>query len=266
MSAPAFASPGRAFDPAVLPGPVAQAVWRGSDLGRVAARTVPTGFALLDGQLPGGGWPTQAVTELLQPAAALCVWRLLGPALPGLLQGGGRIYLVGPPQPPHAGGLAQWGVPPAQLVWVQAQALADRLWATEQILQAAPAGAVLAWLPQARPGQIRRLHIHAQACDAPVFLFRPVAALQQASPAPLRVCVALAPDWGLQLRIPKRRGAAFDGVLHLAAVPAPLQAVLPPRLACVPAAAQVPVCKESSDVRALGRVASPAAASGLLAH
>jgi protein ImuA len=46
----------------------------------------------------------------------------------------------------------------------------ERLWATEQILQAGPVGAVLAWLPQARPEQIRRLQIHAQSCDAPVFL------------------------------------------------------------------------------------------------
>ena len=176
-----------AFDPGALPGPVAAAVWRGVDMVGAVARTVPTGFGALDAQLPGGGWPTQAVTELLLPQALRCEWRLLGPALPALLQEGGRIYLVAPPQPPHAGGLAQLGVPPAQLVWVRAVAPLERLWATEQILQAGPVGAVLAWLPQARPEQIRRLQIHAQSCDAPVFLCRPEGALQQASPAPLRV-------------------------------------------------------------------------------
>lgn len=47
----------------------------------------------------------------------------------------------------------------------------------------------MAWLPQARPEQIRRLQIHAQSCDAPVFLLRPITALNDASPAPLRVTV-----------------------------------------------------------------------------
>ena len=75
-----------AFDPGVLPGPVAAAVWRGVDMVGAVARTVPTGFGALDAQLPGGGWPTQAVTELLLPQALRCEWRLLGPALPALLQ------------------------------------------------------------------------------------------------------------------------------------------------------------------------------------
>ena len=255
-----------AFDQGTLPGAVAAALWRGVDLGRAAARTVTTGFDLLDAQLPGGGWPTQAVTELLLPQAPLCEWRLLGPALPAMLQGGGRIYLVAPPQPPHAGGLAQLGVSPAQVVWVRAAAPLERLWATEQILQANPAGAVLAWLPQARPEQIRRLQIHAQSCNTPVFLVRPEGALLQASPAPLRVGATLGLGWGLQLRIPKRRGCAFEGVLHLAALPGNLQAVLPPRLGSAPATLQPPLAKELSDVPALGRIAASAASHGLLAH
>ena len=255
-----------AFDPGALSGPVAAALWRGVDLGRAAARTVPTGFDLLDAQLPGGGWPTQAVTELLLPQAPLCEWRLLGPALPAMLQGGGRIYLVGPPQPPHAGGLAQLGVPPAQVVWVRAVAPLERLWATEQILQANPAGAVLAWLPQARPEQIRRLQIHALSCDAPVFLVRPEGALRQASPAPLRVMVALGPGWALQVRIPKRRGSAFEGMLRLEAIPGNLLNMLPPRWGSTPATVQPPLAKESSDVPALGRIVASCANHGILAH
>ena len=255
-----------AFDPGALPGPVAAAVWRGVDMVGAVARTVPTGFGALDAQLPGGGWPTQAVTELLLPQALRCEWRLLGPALPALLQEGGRIYLVAPSQPPHAGGLAQLGVPPAQLVWVRAVAPLERLWATEQILQAGPVGAVLAWLPQARPEQIRRLQIHAQSCDAPVFLCRPEGALQQASPAPLRVGVTLGSDWVLQVHIPKRRGSAFEGVLRLEAIPGNLQHMLPPRLGSAAATVQAPLAKELSDVRALGRIAAPATTHRLLAH
>jgi len=255
-----------AFDPGALPGPVAAAVWRGVDMVGAVARTVPTGFGALDAQLPGGGWPTQAVTELLLPQALRCEWRLLGPALPALLQEGGRIYLVAPPQPPHAGGLAQLGVPPAQLVWVRAVAPLERLWATEQILQAGPVGAVLAWLPQARPEQIRRLQIHAQSCDAPVFLCRPEGELKKDLHATLRVGVNLGPDWVLQVRIPKRRGSAFEGVLCLEAIPGNLQHMLPPRLGSAAAMVQAPLAKELSDVRALGRIAAPATTHRLLAH
>lgn len=265
MSASAYAVP-RAFAPGALPRHVADAVWRGSEVGGAAARTVATGFEALDGQLPGGGWPTHRLTELLMPQAALCEWRLLGPALPALMASGGRVYLIAPPKQPHAAGLAQMGVAAHQLVWIRAAAPVDRLWVTEQIVKSDPAGVVLSWLPQARPEQIRRLQVHAQSCDAPVFLLRPAATLHEASPAPLRVAVALAGGWNLEVRIPKRRGAALDAPLILAAMPGNLVAVLPPRLQSLPAPAAAFVRKEASDARALGRVAPPIPAAESLSH
>ena len=39
-------------------------VWRGGALAQ-AVSAIPTGFAALDAQLPGGGWPRQGLTELL---------------------------------------------------------------------------------------------------------------------------------------------------------------------------------------------------------
>lgn len=254
------------FDPGALPRHVAAAVWRGSEVGGGAARTVSTGFGALDDQLPGGGWPTHSLTELLLPQATLCEWRLLGPALPSFMESAGRLYLIAPPKPPHAAGLAQLGVPADRLVWIRAASPADRLWVTEQIVKSDPAGAVLSWLPQARPEQIRRLQVHAQSCDAPVFLFRPAASLHEASPAPLRVSVALAGGWELEVRIPKRRGASLDAPLLLAAVPGNLAAVLPPRLKSVPAPAAALVREEASDARALGRVAPPSTAGVPFAH
>jgi len=263
MSVPAVSSP---FDPGVLPRHVADAVWRGCEVGGATARAVPTGFGALDAQLPGGGWPTHSLTELLLPQAALCEWRLLGPALPALVQSGGRIYLIAPPKQPYAPGLAQLGVSADQLIWVRTTTPMDGLWVTEQIVKSDPTGAVLSWLPQARPEQIRRLQIHAQSCAAPVFLFRPVTALHDASPAPLRVCAALADGWQLEVRIPKRRGASFDEPLHLAAMPLNLEGVLPPRLRTLPAPTAAPSRKESSDARALGRVASPFPAAKPLSY
>ena len=254
------------FDTGTLPRHVAEAVWRGTDLGGAVARTVPSGFSALDSQLPGGGWPTHSLTELLMPQAALCEWRLLGPALPSLIDSGGRVYLIAPPKQPHVGGLTQLGLSSDQVVWISASTPVDRLWVTEQIVKSDPAGVVLSWLPQARPEQIRRLQIHAQSCDAPVFLFRPVGTLGDASPAPLRVSVALAAGWDLEVRIPKRRGASLDESLYLAAMPSNLEAVIPPRLKTLATRSTVPSAQEASHARALGRTVTHAPPSKFVAH
>ncbi|MFN9728120.1 translesion DNA synthesis-associated protein ImuA [Acidovorax sp.] len=267
MSAPLPAAL-TAFAPGDLLAPhVAEALWRATEVHAGAARTVPTGFDALDAQLPGGGWPTHSLTEVLTPQAALCEWRLLGRSLPALMQDGGRLYLIAPPKQPHAGGLAQLGVAQEQILWIDASKPVDRLWATEQILKSTPSGAVLAWLPLARPEQIRRLQIHAQSCDAPVFLFRPMATLVDASPAPLRITVVLAQGWNLEVRIAKRRGACLDESLYLPAMPGNLADVIPPRLHTVPAAPAVaPSRKETTHARTLGRIAPPAAARVTVSH
>lgn len=247
-------STGSAFDDGALPRHVLEAVWRGTDLGGAEFRTVSSGFTALDAQLPGGGWPTHSLTELLMPQAALCEWRLLGPALQPLLAEGGRLYLIAPPKQPFAAGLAQLGVTPNQVMWIAATTPVDRLWATEQIVKSDPAGAVLSWLPQARPEQVRRLQVHATVCDAPVFLFRPVATLRDSSPAPLRISVTTGKGWELEVRIPKRKGSSFDDVLHLAAMPSNLVDALPPRLRSLIALSATHSIPEATDARALGRI------------
>ena len=252
-----------------LPAHVAEAIWRGTELGSKDPTTVPTGFSSLDAELPGGGWPTRSLTELLTTQAAICEWRLLGPAIPKFTSERGRLYLVAPPKEPHVGGLAQLGISVDQVVWINATTPADRLWATEQVIKSDPAGAILSWLPQARPEQIRRLQVQAHGCEAPVFLLRPVTALRDSSSAPLRIAIALGTGWHLEVRIPKRRGASMDEVLQLAAIPGQLSRVLPPRLITVPArnAASIPDSrKESSDARALGRIATSPALAQQLAH
>jgi hypothetical protein len=40
-------------------------IWRGDRLAQAGADVLPTGFAELDEQLPGGGWPRGALTEIL---------------------------------------------------------------------------------------------------------------------------------------------------------------------------------------------------------
>lgn len=219
--------------PPDLPPAVAAALWRGHALGGAPARTLPSGHPALDAVLPGGGWPCQALTEILSPPTTRCEWRLLGPGLRAQAGRGGPVVLVGPPHPPHLPGLLDMGLREQDLVWIEARTPAERLWAAEQVLQSRLAdGLLLVWLPQGpvRTAALRRLQVRAQACECPVLLFRPDSAAREASPAPLRVAVQPGPDWQLSVRVVKRRGPMLDTALALPAVPAGLARVLPPRL------------------------------------
>ncbi|MBZ0134626.1 MAG: hypothetical protein K8D98_01760, partial [Rhodanobacter sp.] len=97
---------------------------------------VPTGWAQLDRELPGGGWPSRAITEVLTPQPATTEWRLLGPALRQVAARGGSIIAVAPPREPYLPGLRQAGLDERGFVWIEARTLAERLWATEQLIRA----------------------------------------------------------------------------------------------------------------------------------
>ncbi|WKB55830.1 translesion DNA synthesis-associated protein ImuA [Eleftheria terrae] len=201
------------LDPAIE-----SSLWRGTELSRGVQLTVSTGFNGLDDELPGSGWPLGAVTEILQAQDGLAEWRLLGPALRRLATSQRPLWLVGAPHAPYCPGLRLAGLPESHLVRVRADTPAERLWATEQAVKADGLGAVLAWLPQVRPAQIRRLQSCAAQAEMPVFLMRPMLALRDASAAPLRLVVSLGTAWTLRVRIAKRRGPVHEGELTLAAV------------------------------------------------
>lgn len=210
--------------------PTGATLWRGSELGPCHSRTRPTGFAALDAELPGQGWPCGALTEVLQAQSAVLEWRLTAPALRTPQHDGGRLALIGPPRTPHAPGLHHSGLAPERLVWVQADSPQERLWATEQCLRSQAFDAVLAWLPQARPEQIRRLQVGSGGFEGLVFLFRPEAARHEASAAPLRLLAQAGLDWTLEVQLLKRRGPAHEAPLQLASVPGTLARVLTPRM------------------------------------
>lgn len=206
------------------------AIWRGDALGRPVAATQPSGFDALDAALPGGGWPGFGLTELLLTPAGALEFRLLGPALGRVCTAGRCVVLVGSPHRPHLPGLLPHGIPARQLVWVQAETVAERLWATEQLIKAGSCGAVVAWLPQARPAQLRRLQVLASGHEGPVWLCRPAVAARESSAAPLRLLARPGDDWALQIDVLKRKGAPLERTLQLPSVPAGLSAALPPRL------------------------------------
>ncbi|WP_119355276.1 translesion DNA synthesis-associated protein ImuA, partial [Azohydromonas sediminis] len=216
---------------AVDPEALHPAPWHAHQLGRHPGGARPTGFAALDAELPGGGWPAGALTELLLPHAGLGELRLLAPALAAVSGAGRNVVWFDPPAQPCAATLQALGIDTARLLLVhgrdglrgRARALlpaADVLWALEQTLRSAQVGAVVAWLPsRLRADVLRRLQLAAQAHDGPVFVLRDLEARLQPSPAPLRLALAAAGADRLAVRVLKRRGPPRAQPLSLVLAP-----------------------------------------------
>lgn len=216
--------------PGELPPEVEAAIWRGNELGSPITHVLSSGFRDLDAELPGAGWPCHSLTEILQPQPTVAEWRLLAPVMRQVVAAGGNVVVVGPPKIPHLPGLRFAGLDERHLVWVQAEAPAERLWVTEQLIKANASGLLLSWLPQARQEQLRRLQVCAQACDGPVFLCRPAAAEHEPSAAPLRIQLRFGVDWELKVHLLKRKGPTHEGSLLLPSVPGGLESIITPRL------------------------------------
>lgn len=203
-------------------------VWRVPDLAREES-VQPSGHAALDRQLPGGGWPVGSLVELIQGRADAPVWQLVLPALAQATQEKpGPIVLVGAPHPPFGPALQGQGLAADRLLWVRCDQGSARLWAAEQALRCADVLGLMAWLPQARAQELRRLHLSARQHRKLLFVMRELPVLQQASPAPLRLVVQEA-SGALEIRIAKRKGPPLDGPIALQAAPLRLQDLLASR-------------------------------------
>ena len=203
-------------------------IWRGRQLSPdgkgggkgVCSRTadgLATGIAALAAQLPAG-WPRGALTEILAPMEVPGVMSLLMPALAQLGRQRRWLAWVAPPHAPYAPALLQAGIDLSRVLLVHPRAAVEGLWAVEQALRAGSCGAVLAWLSGGEPAALRRLQLAAEAGDCWGVVFRPPALAQQASPAALRLRVALAPG-GVSVEVLKQRGGWPREPVH---VPLPL--------------------------------------------
>jgi hypothetical protein len=194
-------------------------IWRGDRLAQALLPTVASGFAALDAELPGGGWPRGALTELLVDGAGLGELSLLTFALAGVREAGGWSLLVAPPYPLHAPAWVAAGVDLARLAVVSPASPRDALWAMEQALMSGAPRAVVGWAPYADARALRRLQVAAVAGGALAFLFRPTRMATAASAAPLRLQLAGDGDH-LAVRILKRRGPPLIAPMSLA-IPRP---------------------------------------------
>jgi protein ImuA len=234
------------------------ALWRGDSLGSHAASSVSTGFPRLNSELPGGGWPPSVLTELLWAQQGEGEFRLLAPVLAGLSRAGKAIILLAPPHLVFAPALAQLGIDIRQVLVVRSEKPADRLWAVEQVLKSAHFGALLCWLPQARPEHLRRLQLAANGGEGLAFVFRPASAQMESSPAPLRLLCEAGPSGQIVVEVIKRRGPA-------ASAPVVLSALLPAVIARAFTVVNEPRVPASSPVESshvMDRPVSAATAAG----
>ena len=220
----ASAPPDAAPRPVLHPEALHPALWLGHQLGRHAENAVPSGFAPLDAQLPGGGWPRRVLTELLLPHPGVGEVRLLAPSLAAVQSAGRLVMLFDPPAALSAWALAQLGFDVEQLLVVNTRARvipgSDSLWAFEQALKSGHVGALVAWLPpRLRAERLRRLQLAAQAHDGPAFVLREMAAQQRPSAAPLRLGLRSFGADMLAVRLLKRRGPPLETPLRLALPP-----------------------------------------------
>lgn len=189
------------------------ALWRADQMGSYQAAVTPSGYRALDAALPNGGWPAATLIELLLPQPGIGEMRLLRPAL-NAIASTRRIALLQPPYAPQAAAWSAWGMRPEQLLWIEPKRGADALWSAEQVLRNGSCGALLFWQPQIRCAALRRLHLAAQGTDMLFWMLRPLAAAQDASPAPLRLALRAAPA-GLAIDLLKRRGPVRSAPLYL---------------------------------------------------
>lgn len=200
---------------APLPESIHPALWRASQLACGRVSTVDTGYPVLSQELPGGGWPIGALTEILAQAPGSGEMRLLASAL-GTLKA--PVAFIEPPCEPCMHGLAYSGIHAEKILLLRARRSNDQLWSAEQILKAGTCGAVLLWQTQARADSLRRLLLAARSSTSLLFVFRPIREALDASPAELRVAVRPAGE-GVNVDIIKRKGPKFEGDLTVTVQP-----------------------------------------------
>ena len=182
------------------------ALWRAREQGEATGRAgLPTGYAALDRCLPGGGWPSQGLVELLTDRTGIGELSLLLPALARLCDAereGGWLAWIAPPHPPYAPALAASGIDVSRILVVRAP---PAEWAMEQALRSGACNAVLGWAACRDRRSLRRLQLAAEQSRCLAVLFRRLRDGQEPSPAVLRLALEGSRD-GLVVRIVKSRG------------------------------------------------------------
>ncbi len=149
-------------------------LWRADEVAQATCRdtTVASGFAALDAELPGGGWPQGQLIELLFDAHGIGELSLLAPALTRCTQDARACVWVLPcergapvalPNLPYPPALAAAGIDLAHALFVQPETPREAFWTIEQSLRAAHLGALVGWLPHTSSSREESVEISSRA-------------------------------------------------------------------------------------------------------
>ncbi len=178
-------------------------IWRGRGATQAASRGRATGFPALDNLLPEGGWPADALVELLVPEWGMGELQLLRPAMAAASAEGGWLICISPPYIPYAPALQRWGIDLRRLLVVQPPER-EVAWVMEQALRQPHCAMVLAWPGALKPVMVRRLQLAAEAGRSLGVLLR----RQQQAPLPVALRLSIAPQTeGARVTLLKSRAA-----------------------------------------------------------
>ncbi|MDE2430154.1 MAG: translesion DNA synthesis-associated protein ImuA [Burkholderiales bacterium] len=190
-----------------------RALWRVNEMSPCRIPTMPSGFAKLDAELPGAGWPKSALIELLFLHSGVGELQILKPAIAAITRSQ-RVVLIQPPYVPNGAVIRNWGIRSDHVCWLKTHSTADALWSAEQILKNGSCGAIILWLNNVRIERLRRLNLAAQSADTCLWVMRPLSVQQELSPALLRL--ALRPALGgVNVNVIKRRGSIKDEAMYI---------------------------------------------------
>jgi len=187
-------------------------VWQGRHQRRSQHDGEPTGYAQLDRQLGGQGWPKGALSECLLSQPGIGELQLVLPLMKRISHSERQVFWIDPPCIPYAPALHRAGVRLDHVVVIRTEGVGDFLWTVENCLKSSVSGLVMAWPGKLARRDTRRLQLAAEASGCVGVLFRDSACESQSSPAALRLVLSTHQgDSGfsaqrLQVNILKRRG------------------------------------------------------------
>jgi cell division inhibitor SulA/protein ImuA len=178
--------------------------------GTTEQQGLASGYPKLDHALPGGGWPRNALTEILLADYGIGELQLLMPALARLSNGAGTntpgwIAWIAPPFQPYPPALSQWGMDISRVLMMQSKENAEILWAADQALSSGVFSAVLLWPVSLHSRDCRRLQLAAEKGHSWGIVFRQLSGLKKNSAAALRIQL-MPGSTGTDIGILKSRG------------------------------------------------------------
>lgn len=154
-----------------------------------SARVVSTGCAALDRILPAGGLRQGTLVEWLADQAGSGASLLAVATAQQARADRRRVIVVDRRRCFHPLPALALGIPPAHLVIVHPESVADERWAIDQALRCGAVGAVVAWPEQLDGRTFRRLQLASEKGGTIGCLVRPAAARSDPTWAEVRLLV-----------------------------------------------------------------------------